>query len=116
METEEKTANNPEVVPAPAPEPAPTSDASERLSAARRYAVEQYEKLRSATATQFDNVRAYTADARHQINAGWDETYKKAQEFHKAGEEYVKANPTGSILGAVGVGLILGLLLRPGRH
>lgn len=127
METEEKIETTPEVVPAPAPEPAPTSDARKRLDAARLFAAEQYEKVRSATAEQyekvrsataeqFDNVRTYTAGARRQLNEGWDETYKKAQELHKAGEEYVKANPTGSVLGALGVGLIVGLLLRGGRH
>lgn len=116
METEEKIENTPEVVPAPAPEPAPSSDARKRLDAARLFAAEQYEKVRAATAEQFEHVRSYTTDARRQINEGWDETYKKAQELHKAGEEYVKANPTGTVLGALGVGLILGLLLRGGRH
>lgn len=116
METEEKIENAPEVVPAPAPEPAPSSDARKRLDAARLFAAEQYEKVRAATAEQFEHVRSYTTDARRQINEGWDETYKKAQELHKAGEEYVKANPTGTVLGALGVGLILGLLLRGGRH
>lgn len=116
METEEKIEESSTVVPAPAPEPAPTSDAKQRLGAARQFATEQYEKIRSATAEQMDHVRAYTATARRQLNEGWDETYKKARELHKAGEEYVKANPTGTVLGALGVGLILGLLLRSGRN
>lgn len=105
-----------DVVPAPAPEPAPTSDTDKRLDAARRFATEQYEKIRSATAEQVENVRQYTDKARTQLNEGWDETYKKAKELHEAGEAYVKANPTGTVLGALGVGLILGLLLRGGRN
>ena len=40
----------------------------------------------------------------------------KATDLHAAGEEYVKANPTGSVLGALGVGIILGLLLGSGRR
>ena len=72
---------------------------------------EQYEKLRRAAADQVENVRRYTQDARRQLNEGWDATRSKAKDLHHAGEEYVKANPTASVLGALGVGLLLGLLL-----
>ncbi len=99
------------VEPAPTPEPAPTSDTQNRLSAAREFASEQYEKLRRATADQMETVRRYTQDARRQINEGWDATRSKAKDLHRAGEEYVKANPTTSVLGALGVGIVLGLLL-----
>lgn len=109
----------------PAPEaaaPAPSSDACERLNAARRfateqydktlrYAGEQYDKLRRAAGEQMEHVREYTDQARVQINEGWDKTCDKAKELHHAGEEYVKTNPTGSMLGALGVGVLLGLLL-----
>ena len=117
----------PEVTPAPAPSPAPTSDSQNRLSAAREFACEQYAKLRRVTADQVENVRQYTRDARRQLNEGWDATRakaieswdvtrEKAKDLHKAGEEYVKANPTTSVLGALGVGLLLGLLLGSGRR
>ena len=112
-ETIEQT---PEVVPAPAPEPTPTSDTRNRLSAARDFALDQYEKIRRATADQVENVRHYTKDARRQINEGWDVTRAKAMDLHKAGEEYVKANPTSSVLYALGAGLLLGLLLGGSRR
>ena len=104
-------ANDQSVKPAPVPEPAPSSDTQNRLSAAREFASEQYEKWRRATADQMENVRRYTKDARRQINEGWDMTRNKAKDLHRAGEEYVKANPTTSVLGALGIGLVLGLLL-----
>lgn len=116
MVTEEKIESATDVVSAPSPAPAPSSDSGNRLDAARRFAAEQYEKIRNAAAAQMENVRQYTGKAREQLNQGWDETCKKAKELHEAGEAYVKANPTGSVLGAFGVGLILGLLLRGGRH
>ncbi len=103
--------NIPDVAPAPAPEPAPTCDASKRLDAARQFASEQYDKLCKAASAQVDHVREYTKAARHQINDGWNVTCAKAKDLHQAGEEYVKSNPTGSVLGALGVGVILGLLL-----
>jgi ElaB/YqjD/DUF883 family membrane-anchored ribosome-binding protein len=37
---------------------------------------------------------------------------EKAKEFHVTAEDYIKENPTKSVLGAVGVGVIIGLILR----
>jgi ElaB/YqjD/DUF883 family membrane-anchored ribosome-binding protein len=130
METEETKET-------PAPTPAPSTDACERLNAARQYACEQYEKLRRAATEQMDHVRAYADQARVQINEGWDKarvqmneswdkarvqmndgwdkTCSAAKEYHKAGETYVKSNPTGSVLAALGVGVILGLILGSRR-
>ena len=118
--------------------PAPSADTCDRLNAARQYACEQYEKIRKAATDQMANVRAYAGQARAQINEswdkarcqmnegwdkarvqmneGWDKTCSAAKEYHKAGEEYVKSNPTGSILGALGVGVLIGLLLGGSRR
>ncbi len=109
------------------PAEAAATDTQDRLKAARDYACTQYEKLRRVTAEQMDNVRKYTAErmedvrkytdeAREQINVGWDATCAKAKDLHQAGEEYVKTNPTGSVLGALGVGFVLGLLIGVTRR
>ena len=95
---------------------APSPDTKNRLEAAREFAVEQYEKIRRAAAAQFETVRKYTKEARAKINDGWDVTCSKAKELHKAGEEYVKANPTTSVLGALGLGVLVGLLLGSSRR
>ncbi len=127
-----------EVVPAPVSEPAPSEDSRNRLDAARQFAEVQYDRLRRATAEQMENVRGYTEgarrqlsegwdearrqlnegweEARHHINEGWDVTRAKAKDLHHAGEEYVRANPSGSVLGAVGLGIIIGLLIGGRRH
>lgn len=120
-----------------APAPAPTADACDRLNAARKYASEQYEKIRRAAAEQMEQVREYAGQARAQLNEGWDKarvqvnegwdkarvqmnegwdkTCSAAKEYHKVGEAYVKENPTGSVLGALGVGVLIGLLLGARR-
>jgi len=118
MENEEKNEMpvNPEVAPAPAPEPAPSADSCDRLSAAQQFAREQYDKLRRATASQMENVRHYTQDVRHQINEGWGATCARARDIHHAGEEYVRSNPTGSMLGALGLGVVIGLLMGASRR
>ncbi len=107
MENEAKTDNV---------SPAPTADTQNRLAAAQDFAREQYEKIRRATMAQMENVRHYTEDMRQQLNEGWDVTCNRARDIHKASEEYVKENPTGSMLGALGVGIILGLLLGSSRR
>lgn len=117
---------NEEIKDTVAPAPAPSADACDRLNAARQYASEQYEKIRRAAIEQMDHVREYADQARVQINEswdkacvqmneGWDKTRAAAKEYHKAGEAYVKENPTGSILGALGVGVLLGLILGSRR-
>lgn len=112
----EQNDTTPDVVPAPIPAPAPSSDTQNRLSAARAFAREQYDKLCRLTADQVEHVRRYTQDARRHINEGWDATRAKAKDIHEAGKEYVKQNPTTSVLGALGVGLILGLLIGSNRR
>lgn len=92
------------------------SDTQDRLAAAQDFARAQYEKIRRATIAQMDNVRHYTEDMRQQLNEGWDVTCNRARDIHKASEEYVKENPTGSMLGALGVGVIIGLLLGSSRR
>jgi ElaB/YqjD/DUF883 family membrane-anchored ribosome-binding protein len=37
---------------------------------------------------------------------------EKAKELHATAEDYVRENPTKAVLGAVGVGVIIGLILR----
>ena len=103
------------------------ADTQDRLKAARDYACAQYDKLRRATAEQMENVRRYTSErmvdvrrytdeAREQLNEGWESTCAKAKDLHAAGEEYVKANPTSTVLGALGVGFVLGLLIGVTRR
>ena len=97
------------------PSPGPSADTQDRLSAARDCACAQYEPLRRAASEQVENVRQYTQDMRRHLNEGWDVTRAKAKDIHKAGEEYVKANPTRSVLYALGAGVLLGLLLGSRR-
>lgn len=94
-----------EVSSVPAPSPAPSSDTRNRLAAARKFAVEQYEK-----------VRHYTREAREHINHGWNATCHKVKDLHHSGEEFVKANPNSSVLGALGIGLLLGYILGSSRR
>ena len=95
-----------------APETKPVKEEiKDRIDAARAFAEEKYQQVREAADPYVEKARKYATDAREHMNANWDDTCARAKELHKAGEDYVRANPTGSVLGALGVGLILGLLL-----
>ena len=94
----------------PAADPVAGADSCNRLAAARQFAVDQYNRLRRAAGAKLDDVYEYTRNARRQINAGWDVTCARARDLHRSGEEYVRANPTKSVLTALGVGLLIGLL------
>lgn len=109
------------------PEESPVSEIKNRLEAARAFAEEKYQQVRGAAEEKYhqvrevadpyvDKVRGYAHDARQKVGADWDDTCARAKELHKAGEDYVRANPTGSVLGALGIGLVLGLLLGSSRN
>lgn len=42
----------------------------------------------------------------------WSETREKALEFHSAAEEYIREHPTKCVLGALGIGFLIGLIAR----
>lgn len=42
----------------------------------------------------------------------WDETRVRAKEIHVTAEDYIRQNPTKAVLGALGVGFLIGLIVR----
>lgn len=75
-----------------------------RFVQARRYAAEKVEQLRRAAAGKADYMRQRATE-------GWDVTRDKAKDLHKAGEEYVRANPTKATLITLATGLVLGMII-----
>ncbi len=68
-------------------------------------AVEKAQNFRSFAG---EKAAAIKQEAGAKIKQGAE----KAKEFHVSAEDYIKENPTKSVLGAVGVGVIIGLILR----
>lgn len=62
------------------------------------------------------NFRSYAGDKAANIKQEAGEKLKlgkeKARELHITAEDYIRENPTKSVLSAVGVGVIIGLILR----
>ena len=46
--------------------------------------------------------------AQHQ----WEETRVKAKEIHVTAEDYIRQNPTKAVLGALGIGFLIGIIAR----
>ncbi len=56
------------------------------------------------------NERAQTAKASAQLK--WDESSAKAKELHVTAEDYIRQNPSKAVLGALGVGFLIGLISK----
>lgn len=76
-----------------------------RFQQARAFAAAKVNQIRKAATEQAGTIRDYAQEKGEIIR-------DKAKKFHEAGEEYVKEKPTRSVLIALGVGLLVGLLIR----
>ncbi|MBX3741497.1 MAG: DUF883 family protein [Akkermansiaceae bacterium] len=103
------------------------STASAQASALKEKAVEsahQFREVAGEKASQFKATAAEKAEAlkhaaserahqfRETATEQWEDTRVKAKELHVTAEDYIRQNPTKSVLGALGVGFLIGLILR----
>lgn len=79
--------------------------ASESARQFRQTATEKANTLKDNCSVQAKQLRDSACDQ-------WDETRVKAKEFHVTAEDYIRQNPTKSVLAALGAGFIIGLLVR----
>jgi ElaB/YqjD/DUF883 family membrane-anchored ribosome-binding protein len=97
--------------------------AKEILHTAEHKAAEIKEKA-VGTAQQFRETATERASAfkstatdkaqqfRDTASCQWDDTRVRARELHVTAEDYIRQNPTQCILGAVGLGFLIGLIVR----
>lgn len=79
--------------------------AESRAAALKERAIESAQHLRQTAAEKSQHLRESATEH-------WQETRVKAQEFHSTAEEYIRQNPTKCVLGALGVGFLIGLITR----
>ena len=86
------------------------------MQSAREHVRQAADELRAATAAKAQQFRDAAEGRAQQVRgmaeSGWEDAKVKAQDFVAETEEYVRSNPTKSILTALGVGFVLGLLFR----
>ncbi len=83
---------------------------------AKEKAVQSAQQFRDAATEKAQALKeAATARATHLRSVAddqWHQTRDKAKELHVTAEDYVRQNPTKSVLTALGVGFLIGLIAR----
>jgi ElaB/YqjD/DUF883 family membrane-anchored ribosome-binding protein len=79
-------------------------------------AVESAQQFRQTATIKAAQLKtAATEQAAHlkeNATEQWNQTRVKAKEMHGTAEDYIRENPTKCVLSALGVGFLLGLILR----
>lgn len=79
-------------------------------------AVESAQQFRSTATEKATAFKAAAADKaqhfRESATGQWQDTRVKAKEFHVTAEDYIRQNPTKCVLSALGVGFLIGLVVR----
>jgi ElaB/YqjD/DUF883 family membrane-anchored ribosome-binding protein len=82
----------------------------------RDTAMEKAQALKSAAVERATELRHTAGEKAAQIRTAadeqWHQTRDKAKELHITAEDYVRQHPTKCVLGALGVGFLIGLISR----
>jgi len=81
------------------------SSASEKVDQYKAVATEKAEHYRTVATEKAQQVKE-TAQKQ------WGDTQVKAKELHVTSEDYIKQNPSKAVLGALGIGFLIGLIAR----
>ncbi len=80
------------------------------------FSAPESQTLKADAVEKAQNFRSYAGEKaaaiRQEAGVKIKQGAEKAKELHVSAEDYVKENPTKAVLGAVGVGVIIGLILR----
>jgi ElaB/YqjD/DUF883 family membrane-anchored ribosome-binding protein len=81
------------------------TDAQDKLESSKTHARKAAEDLRSAAG-------AIAGEYRGKAEQAWDDATDRARTFQEDAEQYVRENPTKAVFTALGIGFVLGLILR----
>lgn len=79
--------------------------ATEKASTLKHSAAEQAEILRIAAAERAQRLQDSAAEQ-------WRDTRVKGKEIQVTAEDYIRQNPTKCVVGALGLGILIGLIVR----
>jgi ElaB/YqjD/DUF883 family membrane-anchored ribosome-binding protein len=79
-------------------------------------ATEKADHFKAVATDKADHYKAVATEkaqhARETAQHQWEETRVKAKEIHVTAEDYIRQNPTKAVLGALGIGFLIGLIAR----
>jgi len=79
--------------------------ATESAQQFREVATEKAAALKTAAAERAQHLKETATEQ-------WQDTRVKAKELHVTAEDYIRENPTKCVLSALGVGFLIGLIVR----
>ena len=92
------------------------TDPKARLQSGKEHVIHAAEDLRAAAEAKAQELRAAAETKAQELRARAEQTYGEYRARYRTlredGEHYVRENPTKAVLGALGIGFLLGLLLR----
>lgn len=90
--------------------------AVEAAQALKANASEKAEHYKAVATEKAEHYKTVATDKVHQVKENaqhqWDETRVKAKEIQVTAEDYIRQNPTKAVLGALGIGFLIGLIAR----
>jgi ElaB/YqjD/DUF883 family membrane-anchored ribosome-binding protein len=90
--------------------------AESKATAFKDRAIESAQHFKDTAAEKAAALKAVAAEkAQHlkeSANEQWHDTRVKAREFHVTAEDYIRQNPTKCVLSALGLGFLIGLIVR----
>ncbi len=90
--------------------------AIETANALKASAVQKAEQLKTVAVEKAEHFKTVATEKASHVKEvaqlQWDETRVRAKEIHVTAEDYIRENPTKAVLGALGVGFLIGLIVR----
>ena len=90
--------------------------AENKATAIKERAVESAQQFKETAAEKAAALKAAAAERaqhlRETANEQWLDTRVKARELHVTAEDYIRQNPTKCVLSALGLGFLIGLIVR----
>lgn len=90
--------------------------AAEKVDHYKAVATEKAEHYKTVATEKAEHYKAVATEKAEQVKQSaqlqWDDTRVKAKEIQVTAEDYIRQNPTKAVLGALGVGFLIGLITR----
>jgi ElaB/YqjD/DUF883 family membrane-anchored ribosome-binding protein len=82
----------------------------------REAATEKAIQLKATAVEKAEELKHTAAERAHRLQESateqWRDTRIKTKELHVTAEDYIRQNPTKCVVGALGLGLLIGLIVR----
>lgn len=82
----------------------------------REVATEKVGQLKATAAEKAGEIKQSASDRAHRLQESaaeqWRDTRVLTKEFHVTAEDYIRQNPTKCVVGALGLGVLIGLIVR----